>query len=784
MKSDDSSTEISQLLSAASGLAEFLDGDAKLEEAAEQAQERQLESAPDFVVVGAPRAGTTWLFDVLRHHPGIFLTERKELKYFSSRLRWLEMEDYQSLFASAGGRLRGDITPSYYSLPPGRLEALRSLKPSLRVIYSLRDPIARAWSEAKHYFSTTGQSESLRTPDLVMRYLLSDGAVLSSRYSLHLRRWLDCFGPDQVRAVFQEDLAEDPKRYYGQVLQFLGLTVPSELPDEFQRRSNAGSVGHGLAAPIREMLSALFYEEYSELADLLRRTWGTRLPPAWHAPAERPLPMSLVGYGPYSRVVLWRSRFVYWRQTSPELHLDDGTIAEAVLKGRAVVCDTADEARGAAFLDAFRNLHYSDLAECEPDGEMTLLAANYRGYNLTLFRGRFYALAVSLGHVDLETMTASQFVQLSSRSEILVAEEMAALRARIAEAKRREQGELEAALAHMLPGIDAAAVQLSGLVKSDSGCTPEPPSSLKVLEGARWDQTSQPWLAYPHSNASINPIPTFLCPEETRFLAWLCATRYRGEGAIIDINSINGGATHAMAFGLSQKPPTRGPHVVHSYDPWRYHDGWERYFPGLRLSTGDRLYPHFVSNLKSLASRVEAHEGLLLDQAWCGKPIEVLFLGNIAAPEEMLHVVRAFYPHLIVSQSTLVVSGMVSGAHWWIQAIQEHLSPFFEILESPEGGTVCFRLINPLPEDPIPKDFLVRLGPRRIGELILGMARRLGGWYSQCVQLACAGFLAVSGSPEAAAGILELVSTKGQATQQLQFDVAMVQAAIQSARTR
>ena len=80
---------------------------------------------PDFVIPGFARCGTTWLYETLRRHPGIFLPERKELDFFSES--WEKgYPFYAAYFAEAGEhQLTGDISPVYAEHPevPERLAA-------------------------------------------------------------------------------------------------------------------------------------------------------------------------------------------------------------------------------------------------------------------------------------------------------------------------------------------------------------------------------------------------------------------------------------------------------------------------------------------------------------------------------------------------------------------------------------------------------------------------------------------------------------------------------------
>ena len=62
---------------------------------------------PDFLVISPPKTGTTWLAANLRCHPQIFVPDIKEVKYFSSLLKWLDLEWYQSHFLAGSDRILG-----------------------------------------------------------------------------------------------------------------------------------------------------------------------------------------------------------------------------------------------------------------------------------------------------------------------------------------------------------------------------------------------------------------------------------------------------------------------------------------------------------------------------------------------------------------------------------------------------------------------------------------------------------------------------------------------------
>ena len=101
---------------------------------------------PSFLGIGAQKSGTTWLHARLREHPSLFLPAEKELHYFDWNFH-RPLHGYARRFADAGDRLPGEITPGYGMLSPDRISFVARVLPGVRLIYLMRDPVERAWSQ-------------------------------------------------------------------------------------------------------------------------------------------------------------------------------------------------------------------------------------------------------------------------------------------------------------------------------------------------------------------------------------------------------------------------------------------------------------------------------------------------------------------------------------------------------------------------------------------------------------------------------------------------------------
>ncbi|HEY2286623.1 MAG TPA: sulfotransferase, partial [Streptosporangiaceae bacterium] len=124
---------------------------------------------PDFLVIGAPKAGTTALHVALARHPGLYMSPVKEPKFFltdgpppakggpGDALTYREhvwrRPDYEALFDPAPpGTLRGESTPLYL-YDRAAVRRIRETLPGARLIVVLRDPVERAHSNWTHLWS-------------------------------------------------------------------------------------------------------------------------------------------------------------------------------------------------------------------------------------------------------------------------------------------------------------------------------------------------------------------------------------------------------------------------------------------------------------------------------------------------------------------------------------------------------------------------------------------------------------------------------------------------------
>jgi hypothetical protein len=169
---------------------------------------------PNFIAVGPPRTGTTWLQEALIGRVG--LAPVKEIQffkwYYNRGLSW-----YGSHFEGFPANLNiGEICPVYFAHEPARERIARDL-PSCKIVCTLRDPVERTYSHfrlAQRYGGLRSFEETLKVrPDLLE----------ASFYARHLSEWFKLFGRDRTLVAYYDDLDSNPQRFLSSICDFLAI---------------------------------------------------------------------------------------------------------------------------------------------------------------------------------------------------------------------------------------------------------------------------------------------------------------------------------------------------------------------------------------------------------------------------------------------------------------------------------------------------------------------------------------------------------------------------------
>lgn len=398
----------------------------------------ELDNFPDFLVIGPPKTGTTWLSRQLSRHPGIFVPAMKEVKYFNSYRNSENLGWYLSVFKEASGRLKGDVTPNYALLPGSTIDLIHGLRPEIKLIFLMRDPVERAWSHARwdfgrrsHPFSSCDEPIDEVTDAMWRESFCSARSVLFGDYLGQMQRWLSIFDRGQFFPAFIEDARRNPREFLNRVFDFLEISRPTHFEDaDLHERVNPG-LPLRLAPELLECLRRIYDGRTRQLVEFLRGEFAISPPPEWENTMARPDVGEIAAQHGDDGC---ESFCVRLAQSTSDAQFDELLKQEELLHPRLV------ESRSDWNILEFQGRFYgvpraigpidffnsADLARpeiltaataCEielqierrsapqppvvPVERPLLVERDYAGYNIVHFQGRYIALAQSLGPVDL-----------------------------------------------------------------------------------------------------------------------------------------------------------------------------------------------------------------------------------------------------------------------------------------------------------------------------------------------------------------------------------------------
>ncbi len=158
-----------------------------------------------------------------------------------------------------------------------------------------------------------------------------------------------------------------------------------------------------------------------------------------------------------------------------------------------------------------------------------------------------------------------------------------------------------------------------------------------------WNQVSVP--------AAVDQIPSMLSKDEKQYLIWLTEEKYQGWGAIVELGVWLGSSSAALAEGLRRRNSAA---EIHSLDLFR----WEDYMTaqaGPVWKTGENFLPLYLKETAAYASWIKPKQLDLMEAAWDGGPIEILFVDSAKTWELANAILNGFGRHLVPGRSRIVL---------------------------------------------------------------------------------------------------------------------------------
>lgn len=189
---------------------------------------------PNFFIVGAPRAGTTSLYEYLNEIPSVYMSPVKEPQYFSPNycetdgLKTIkEKSEYLKLFSNVKDEKAVGEASTCYLWDPETPKRIHETVPEARIIILIRDPIKRAFSHYLLHYRSNFETQSFHNAiQKILKHFdprRSNRYLHAGLYAKQVKRYMDTFGGSQVKVIVFEEFVKKPQETLQEVVDFLGI---------------------------------------------------------------------------------------------------------------------------------------------------------------------------------------------------------------------------------------------------------------------------------------------------------------------------------------------------------------------------------------------------------------------------------------------------------------------------------------------------------------------------------------------------------------------------------
>jgi len=193
---------------------------------------------PQFIGVGAQKAGTSWIYACLEEHPEICMPV-KEIHFFSKQDRYAKgVNWYEGHFdACSSGCQVGEFSTTYLHSEEA-LERICSVYPNAKIIVSIRDPITRAESHFNNDIMAGMVPKDSHFSDMLLE---RPEYWQRGLYHRKIQWLLENFGRDKVLVLVLEEGKRDPENFIRSIYRFLGVDASFDA-SSLKRKINVSAV--------------------------------------------------------------------------------------------------------------------------------------------------------------------------------------------------------------------------------------------------------------------------------------------------------------------------------------------------------------------------------------------------------------------------------------------------------------------------------------------------------------------------------------------------------------
>lgn len=173
-------------------------------------------TGPDFLYIGASKAGSTWIYNALKEHPELCIPDAKDIQffdyYYDKGFSW-----YESFFKICGFKKKGELSHDYF-LYETCAKRIYEYNSKIKLIVTLREPIDKTISAFIYNKST-----ELSTGQNFIEYAFSPKIIKLSSYYENLKPFYELFPAENILITFYDDLKNDNKKFIQDIFMFLNV---------------------------------------------------------------------------------------------------------------------------------------------------------------------------------------------------------------------------------------------------------------------------------------------------------------------------------------------------------------------------------------------------------------------------------------------------------------------------------------------------------------------------------------------------------------------------------
>jgi hypothetical protein len=210
---------------------------------------------PNFLIIGAMKSGTTTLYHLLKSHPEIYMCEIKEPRFFSLEKNMAGISRYESLFRDAKGKKAiGEASTNYTKYPIFKdvPQRIKRYIPDARLIYIVRNPVERAYSEFTYNYATRGVEKN----NFHQAITENPSYINISKYYMQIEQYLNVFEREQIEVVLLEDLRDSPHEVIRDIYGFLEVDreyTPPRLGEHTHQTKNRAGQNRAIKNRLRKI---------------------------------------------------------------------------------------------------------------------------------------------------------------------------------------------------------------------------------------------------------------------------------------------------------------------------------------------------------------------------------------------------------------------------------------------------------------------------------------------------------------------------------------------------